>query len=458
MTIYIDVTDTLITNANSGIQRVSRNLINHGLMLKNNNIKIKCVYFSKNLGPIIVENIESNALLDKIGYSYNFFEQINRPFHIFNILRATLPLKNIREIYDTFWISYVRYIISIPLLVTFFFALLYSTINIHIRQKPKHFIPKNGDILIIPGKSWWKTSQIAIKRGIDLFRRNGSKTATLIHDIIAISHRNLCQDSTSHNISKHLPSIIKSSDLLIANSKTTQITINHYIKHYLKISDKKTSFFYLGYDFSNPNRLPTTPIRKKVNNIFRNPNVFISVGTIEPRKNLSYILDSFDKIWENNQNTTLCIIGKYGWKSKHIIKRIKEHNNYNKRLFWLTDICDQELQYCYKQAKATISASIIEGFGLPVIESLMLGTPVLASDIPIYREICENNCKYFSLTHPEELTFAIKQILDSNSLYESIIPTYFSWPTWEDSAISFFSNVLNHLPSKPNILAKKHVV
>ena len=178
----------------------------------------------------------------------------------------------------------------------------------------------------------------------------------------------------------------------------------------------------------------TNEIRRAVREVFETPGQpYISVGTIEPRKNHWYLLDAFDLAWTQGADVRLCILGKKGWKCDHVLERIKRHRQLGRRLFMFNDLSDGELKHCYGKARAVILPSLAEGFGLPVVEALSLGCRVWASDIPVLREVGGGYCLYFDLGSPQSLTELI--IKDERGELEepSRSLAEFCWPDWQES-------------------------
>ncbi len=93
-----------------------------------------------------------------------------------------------------------------------------------------------------------------------------------------------------------------------------------------------------------------------------------------------------------------------------LIEKIEHHNEFGARLFMINDANDKEIIYCYRHAKAFLFPSFIEGFGLPIVESLVHGLPVLASDTPIHREIGRKKITYFKLHDTDSLSSLIRTI------------------------------------------------
>lgn len=131
----------------------------------------------------------------------------------------------------------------------------------------------------------------------------------------------------------------------------------------------------------------------------------LAVGTIEPRKNYSYILNNWESsIGATRNKLPLYVIGEYGWKSG-LVRRKLLVNNQDVR--WLGKVCDSSLKYMYSSAKVFISASKAEGFNLPVREALSFGVPVVISKIPIHKELYTDEAFFFTFESTESFKKAI---------------------------------------------------
>lgn len=133
-------------------------------------------------------------------------------------------------------------------------------------------------------------------------------------------------------------------------------------------------------------------------------NYFLSVSTIEPRKNYEYLVTVWDKMnkgTEIREKPALIIIGAYGWKSKRLFVKLKMGKR--KNVFWVKQACDGSLASALKGTNALISASHNEGFNLPPSEALLLGTIVYLSDIRVHREIYGDLAIYFDTGEHESL-------------------------------------------------------
>jgi glycosyltransferase involved in cell wall biosynthesis len=151
------------------------------------------------------------------------------------------------------------------------------------------------------------------------------------------------------------------------------------------------------------------------------------VGTIEPRKGHNDVLNAFDEIISLDESITLHIVGRQGWLVESLIERITSHPELNKRLFWHSECDDEKLESLYSSSTLVICASKGEGFGLPLVEAFTHGSPVLARDIPVFREVAGSKAQYFSTTNElvsewlknlKQKTFDSSKLVQDNLTYD----------------------------------------
>src|SRR6201999_1773329 len=115
--------------------------------------------------------------------------------------------------------------------------------------------------------------------------------------------------------------------------------------------------------------------------------MFLMVGTIEPRKDHATVIDAFQMLWESGSRARLTFVGRPGWRAEAVLARIKALAETNPFFKFHANASDELLAQCYDEASVVIASSLAEGFGLPLIESMMFGKPLIASDIPSFREV-----------------------------------------------------------------------
>jgi glycosyltransferase involved in cell wall biosynthesis len=191
--------------------------------------------------------------------------------------------------------------------------------------------------------------------------------------------------------------------------------------------DLRVGLWRLGADFANGEaHLVSTTVEALTSS---NTRFFLSVGTLEPRKAYPVALDAFDRLWKAGVDLRYVIIGRAGWQSEALARRIQSHPEYGRRLLWLDKASDADLRRCYERAAALVYPSAIEGFGLPLVEAGRHGLPVIASDIPVFHELGGNYVDYFKLLDPTDLAQKIERRLHAPASRKGM-PAY----TWEDSA------------------------
>lgn len=171
----------------------------------------------------------------------------------------------------------------------------------------------------------------------------------------------------------------------------------------------------------------------------------LTVGTIEPRKGHGQLLDALDHLWQSDPGSdiALLVVGRAGWRTEQLQERIRSHSENGKRLVWLDQASDEFLSQIYQTCAGLIAASHQEGFGLPLVEAAANGAPILARDVPVFREVGGSLFDYFQNDTPIALADRIKQWLsDAKPPSREKIDAL---PRWEGSAAA----LLDHLELAP---------
>jgi glycosyltransferase involved in cell wall biosynthesis len=140
------------------------------------------------------------------------------------------------------------------------------------------------------------------------------------------------------------------------------------------------------------------------------PNYLLIVSTIEPRKNHLTLLSAWEVLRANLfPDLKLVIVGSLGWHHTAIVQKLLPHVGAG-QIAVLEDVPSRELRVLYRHARATICPSFAEGFDLSGIESMMSGGVVVASDIPVHREIYMNGSCYFDPYSAEDLVRVLSEL------------------------------------------------
>ena len=201
-------------------------------------------------------------------------------------------------------------------------------------------------------------------------------------------------------------------------------------------------WFHLGADIDNS--APSKGLPDDANDVLRALELrptFLSVGTIEPRKGQVQILAAFELLWQAGRNINLVLVGKQGWMVEALVERIRNHTEFGKRLFWLEGVSDEYLEKIYAASTCLIAASEGEGFGLPLIEAAQHKLPIIARDIPVFREVAGKHAFYFAGRNPEELEKALLEWLALHRVGMSPSASDMPWLTWQQSADQLISTL-----------------
>jgi len=237
-----------------------------------------------------------------------------------------------------------------------------------------------------------------------------------------------------------LSSILKRADHIITNSNfTAQDVIN-----YFPLTKNKTSGILLGKeDFFKPT--PNLPILAKLG--LQAPYI-LHTGTIEPRKNLPLLVKAFEQIKkEKPTNLQLVLVGKLGWKSASLQQQIAA-SPFKKDIKLLGYVERAVLPTIYTGATAFVYPSHFEGFGLPVLEAMSCGTPVVVSNTSSLPEIIGTAGLAFSPNNLDQLIKSIHQILEDRILQQTLSKqsllqaTKFSWHKTAQETLKIFEQLM----------------
>ncbi len=203
-----------------------------------------------------------------------------------------------------------------------------------------------------------------------LFSKN---TVLTIHDMSFYSVPQFNFDWFVKKYQKIVKKNALKAKVLIADSLSTK---NDIMRH-LGISQEKIFAIHLGAD-DFFQKLDQEKIDKKmIQKMGIQKRFILSVGTIEPRKNYETLIKSFNKI-RDKMDICAVICGKTGWKSEGTFEEL-EKSPYKEDIHFIGSVSDEQLLQLYNQAELLFYPSYFEGFGLPVVEAMACGLPVVAS-------------------------------------------------------------------------------
>jgi glycosyltransferase involved in cell wall biosynthesis len=299
-----------------------------------------------------------------------------------------------------------------------------------------------GDTLLMIDSSWDQYADFL--PFFHAVRRRGGKIVTVVYDTIPLRMPQMCVPAVVAVHKRWFRLAAEQSDMLLCISRAVADDVIAYLGQQQFESRRKLQINYwpLGADIAVSTS--ETGVRPQVREIASESNspLFLMVGTIEPRKGHEFVLDAFESLWRNGADIRLCIAGSAGWMVEKTMRRINGHPQLNKKLFLVEKSTDAEINLCYAAATALIAASVTEGFGLPIVEASLHKVPVLASDIPVFREVGGDGVIYFSLNGYDDLAARIIQLAGMPAAERQALAGRVKVITWRESAAHLLEIVL----------------
>ena len=252
-----------------------------------------------------------------------------------------------------------------------------------------------------------------------------------------------------HKLSKRLffPSVIRASarkaDALITVSENTrQDSIR-----LLHVPEEKIFAVQLGVDeIFHP--IKDNGLRRKIYQQYQLPEKFILyVGLVEPRKNLPLLIRSFRTLVEEGFSHRLVIAGRLGWMYQEVFKQI-ETLGLEDRIKFTGYVPRQNLPIVYNLAELFVYPTLYEGFGLPVLEAMACGTPVVTSNISSLPEIVGNAGILVTPGEESALAEAMVKVLSDPKMQENLAEKGiirskdFSWKRTAKETLQVYQHVL----------------
>ncbi|PJA28450.1 MAG: hypothetical protein CO189_04600 [candidate division Zixibacteria bacterium CG_4_9_14_3_um_filter_46_8] len=255
----------------------------------------------------------------------------------------------------------------------------------------------------------WFTGRNDIIHGTSFFpwpKESGKFIAT-VHDLAILRIENLVTPKLQEYYEKCLRKYIPNADFVIADSESTRLDVLEIFK----IPESRIKVIYLGYDPDFVNCDSKSTISVKIGAPY-----ILFVGTLEPRKNLVALIKAFNILKENYRIPhKLVLAGNIGWLYEPIFLEI-ELSPYSSDIIAVTDRTDEELVALYKGASVFTLVSLYEGFGLPLLEAMGVGTPVVYANNSSLPEIAGDSGMPVDASNIESIADGIFKVLDNSAL------------------------------------------
>jgi glycosyltransferase involved in cell wall biosynthesis len=279
------------------------------------------------------------------------------------------------------------------------------------------------------------------------WRARGVDVTFLVYDLLPTLRPEFFPEFASEPHTRWLEAVAANADRLICISQAVANELSEWLKTRIRpryACSPEITALHLGADISATGSSFGMPddadsVLKRIETAAS----FLMVGTIEPRKGHLQTIAAFEELWREGLDVNLVIVGAEGWRPvpqeqrrtiPDIVKRLRNHPELGKRLHWLEGISDEYLEKLYSASACLIAASEGEGFGLPLIEAARQGIPIVARDIPVFREVAGEHASYFSGAAPRDLAHAVKDWLKLHAEDRHPRSDNMPWLTWAQCA------------------------
>lgn len=285
---------------------------------------------------------------------------------------------------------------------------------------------------------------IRLEQRIQRMRALGVKVCHVVYDVLPVLMPEKFWPDLQQEFYRWLQCISRSDGLLCISRTVAEQVVQYLSKYGVERSEPlRVGYFPLGSDFTvalSPSASVTNGHRVH-GRVDAGPS-FLMVGTLEPRKAHEQVIKAFELAWAAGENWQLTIVGKQGWKMNRLGQYIREHSELGRRLHWLQGAGDEVLRQNYLAADCVICASEGEGFGLPLIEAAQAGKPVIARDIPVFREVAGEAAFYFDdVRTPESLKKSIGDWVNAFNRAEHPKPNEARALSWREAAEALVSAI-----------------
>lgn len=300
--------------------------------------------------------------------------------------------------------------------------------EIFLPQSPTNDLPKISDAWkyrVLPSRKMWTITSLALTllkdRSLDVFFTPThylpifapKKSVVSILDVSYLYFPELFKKKDLIQLKKWTKySAIKSMKILTISESSKSDIIKEY-----GVKESKVKVIYPGINKVLSSRYRVLSMEELNKKFGVNGKYILFVGTLQPRKNITRLIEAYSKL---DTDTQLVIVGRRGWQYEEILASPEKYNVKDRVLF-LENVTDEELPAVYRNAHFFILPSLYEGFGIPVLEAMNYGTPVITSNVSSLPEVGGDAVLYVDPNDTMDISSKMKKLLSDDSLRRQLI-------------------------------------
>jgi glycosyltransferase involved in cell wall biosynthesis len=280
---------------------------------------------------------------------------------------------------------------------------------------------------------------------LQAMRELGVEIHFVMYDLLPVLRPEVFPFGTERYFKEYIGTVAAVADGVVCISRAVADELADWLRENgpRRLTPLQIGYFHLGADIDAS--APSTGLPPNAAEVFEAVSArpsFLMVGTLEPRKGQRQALAALDLLWQRGVDANLVVVGKQGWMVDELAERMHAHPEKGQRLFWLPGVSDEMLLELYRRSAALLAASEGEGFGLPLIEAAQHGIPIIARELPVFREVAGEHARYFSGLEADDLARALESWLALHRDGAAPVSTGMPWLTWSESAAQLLRAVL----------------
>jgi glycosyltransferase involved in cell wall biosynthesis len=276
---------------------------------------------------------------------------------------------------------------------------------------------------------------------------NKKMILTIYDTTISFSNYGWYKPVSRYRVQKLLSLSAKKADKIITGSEHSKKDIISI----LGIPEEKIKVIYIGVDeeykvIKDQSKLNLVKAKYGLNKKF-----ILHVGSLNPRKNISRLIEAYNKLpLELSKEYQLVLVGGKGWRSNEIFAKI-EKLGLNDKVLFTGFVEDDDLHLLMNAASLLVFPSLYEGFGIPPLEAMACGIPVVASNTSSIPEVVGDAALLFDPYNVEEMSVAIYKALTDEQLRNDLVKRgfervkYFSWKKTAQETLAVYNEIYNSI-------------
>src|ERR1044072_2999151 len=269
-------------------------------------------------------------------------------------------------------------------------------------------------------RRWWGIGlpRYVRQAGLDLFHGtnyevplwNRERTVVTVHDLSVFLHADKHETWIARRARRRMPVMLRSAGMVIT---ATQAVKQEIIARFNTSADRIAVTQYASRQIFQP--MPADECARARQRLGVEGDFILYVGTIEPRKNLATLVRAFAQLLQQTSlRPQLVIAGREGWMMDEFHRLIGQAN-LGDRIHFTGYIDDEDLVALYSSCRVFVYPSVYEGFGLPPLEAMACGAPVIAGNIPVLRETLADHALLVEPLDTDGLATAIASVLSDEN-------------------------------------------